>query len=669
MKAQLDSVNLIVFKEKNNSKKINLFIQASEKFSGQTVALDFATRAYQLAIKNDDDNLIGNSASIVSQELFNLKKTDSVSYYQEIAIDKFRNTKNTKELFDVLIKKFRFLRTQGKQEQAFEIYNEMKELAEKIGDPLNSAILAFNTGSLFADISNTDKAISYYNNALKLYTKINDWKGIANCYLKLGQQYTNKGYTDLSVEYFERGLAIDLKYNDNQIRTDFLIAIGNVYYTLNNYEKALYYYKEALLHDQKTTNKSSIVLKNNIGVALLELKRFKEAKSYIIEAYFSDCKARDKADYASNLAAIYQQLGDYESAMNYMEVYTRMNDSLNEDLYQKNLSETEAKYNNEKREEQNKLLGERLENKSKQIYFALAGIVLLIGFAFFIFRGLRQQSKANKALEEKNKIIEEKNIIVEEQHKDITDSIKYAERIQKAILPPDMLWQSILPQSFVYYQPKDILSGDFYWIEETPEHIFIAAADCTGHGVPGALMSIVNYNLLNKAVLEQGLTKASEILSGVNKWLTLSLHQTFQESAVRDGMDVSLCVINKVTKQLNYAGAFNSIYIVNGNQVKELLPDKQPVGAFIEDNIKDFTDKFYQLTEQDVVYMFTDGYADQFGGVKGKKYKYRNLQELLIKNHQKPFTEQKIIIEKTMNAWKGNLEQIDDMLLIGYKIS
>jgi serine phosphatase RsbU (regulator of sigma subunit) len=353
--------------------------------------------------------------------------------------------------------------------------------------------------------------------------------------------------------------------------------------------------------------------------------------------------------------------------MDFMDIYVRINDSLNSAMYVTNLSEVEAKYRNEKQEEQNILLNERLKNKSLQIYFALAAILLLAGLAFFIFRGLRQKNKANLALAEKNKIIEEKNIIVEEQHKDITDSIKYAQRIQQAILPPDKLWSNILPQSFVFYQPKDILSGDFYWIEETAEHIFIAAADCTGHGVPGALMSIVNYNLLNRAVLEHGLTDAGAILDSVNKYLTLSLHQTFQESAVRDGMDVSLCVINKTSKKMNFAGAFNSIYLIRNNEIQEFIPDKQPVGAFIEDNIKPFKNQTFQLIENDVIYMFTDGYADQFGGPKGKKYKYKQLQQLLLDSHAKSFAEQKSIIKKSINDWKGNLEQVDDILLLGYK--
>jgi serine phosphatase RsbU (regulator of sigma subunit) len=525
-----------------------------------------------------------------------------------------------------------------------------------------------NMGLLFSSIKDIEKSISYFGKSLQLYSKIKDWKGIAKCYLNLGNSNSSKGYTDLAIECFEKGLEIDAKYNNNEKKAEFLSGIGTIYFNLLNNEKALYFYKEALKVQEVVKPNDVVFLKNNIGVVLMELERYNEAKSYLIEAYFSSSNPRNKADYAFNLAQMYEQLGDYKSAIDFMDTYVRLNDSLNNAIYTKNLSETEAKYQNEKREEQNILLSERLKNKSLQIYFALAAILLLVGLAFFIFRGLRQKNKANIALSDKNKIIEEKSLLVEEQHKDITDSIKYAQRIQQAILPPDKLWNNILPQSFVFYQPKDILSGDFYWIEETTEHIFIAAADCTGHGVPGALMSIVNYNLLNRAVLEHGLTNAGAILDSVNKYLTLSLHQTYQESAVRDGMDVSLCVINKKTKKMDFAGAFNSIYLIRNNAIQEFIPDKQPVGAFIEDNIKPFTSQSFQLLENDVVYMFTDGYADQFGGPKGKKYKYKQLQHLLLSSYTKPFDEQNQIFKSAINDWKGSLEQVDDILLLGYKI-
>ena len=668
MFSQLDSVSLALAKENNSIKKIDILLEASKTYSNSELSLQFSKQAYSLAIKTDDKISLAKAADQLSIELYKAELFDSIPYYQEIAITNFKLRNNVDGLFKVLLKKAKFLKKINKPEKAFDVYKELIDLAEKSESTLMLAEVYENMGLLFSSIKDIEKSISYFSKSLKLYSKIKDWKGIAKCYLNLGNSNSSKGYTDLAIECFEKGLEIDAKYNNNEKKAEFLSGIGTVYFNLSNNEKALYFYKEALKVQEIMKPNEVVFLKNNIAVVLMDLERYKEAKPYLIEAYYSSDNARTKADYAFNLAQMFEHLDDYKSAIDFMDTYVRLNDSLNNAIYTKNLSETEAKYQNEKREEQNILLSERLKNKSLQIYFALAAILLLVGLAFFIFRGLRQKNKANIALSDKNKIIEEKSLLVEEQHKDITDSIKYAQRIQQAILPPDKLWNNILPQSFVFYQPKDILSGDFYWIEETTEHIFIVAADCTGHGVPGALMSIVNYNLLNRAVLEHGLTNAGAILDSVNKYLTLSLHQTYQESAVRDGMDVSLCVINKKTKKMDFAGAFNSIYLIRNNAIQEFIPDKQPVGSFIEDNIKPFTSQSFQLLENDVVYMFTDGYADQFGGPKGKKYKYKQLQHLLLSSYTKPFDEQNQIFKSAINDWKGSLEQVDDILLLGYKI-
>ncbi len=663
--AQLDSVMAIVNKEYSVAKKINILITACDSLTNNKLTLLFSNKAYRLALSQNNKDLIARTAYQKSIELYKSKINDSVICYLDKAIFNYKKNSNNEGLYNALLKKFRFYKTELKSQLAFGVYKDLLKVTEELNEPEKLATVYRNMGSLFNDFEDSEKSIDFYTKALNIYTKTNDYKSTITCLRVLGDAHIVKSHNDMAMEYFSRGLSISKK-NRNYEKAKLLTGIGNLFYSLNNFEKALLYFKEAL---SCPDSEDIIVLKNNIGVSLMELKKYKEAKPYLIEVYFSETSpTRNKADFASNLSAIYQNLGDYQNALSFLETYISLSDSLNKVQYAQDLSETEAKYRNEKQEEQNILLSERLKNKSLQIYFALAGILLLAGLVFFIFRGLRQKNKANLALAEKNKIIEEKNIIVEEQHKDITDSIKYAQRIQQAILPPDKLWESILPNSFIFYQPKDILSGDFYWIEETAEHLFLAAADCTGHGVPGALMSIVNYNLLNKAVVEQGLNNAGAILSGANKWLTQSLHQTYQESAVRDGMDVSLCVIDKKTKILNFAGAFNSIYIINGNNVTELLPDKQPVGAFIEDNIKDFNNQYHQLKEGDVVYMFTDGFADQFGGPKGKKYKYKNLQQLLINNQFKPFYEQKIIVSQAINDWKGGLEQIDDMLLIGFKI-
>jgi serine phosphatase RsbU (regulator of sigma subunit) len=663
--AQTDSINLLLSKEGNPEKKTDILLRAANTYSGSERSITFSKQAYGIAVKTGKANLIARAAEALSLALYEHSPNDSVTKYLDIATENYASSGDKKGLYNTLSNKTKLLLAAGNTKEAFNVNKQLISIAEELNDAELMANAYSRMGRLFYRIDDTEKSLFYYQKALKLFKQKNNLAGIEKTYCQLGDCYTNKSHYDLAIECYERGLEVNKQTSDPEQKVNFLVGIGNVYYNLDNNEKALYFYKEALANSFEKDNN---FIKNNIASVLMNMDRYKEAKPYLLEFYYLSTVPDDKAVGAFNLAQTYEQLGDYNSAMDFMDIYVRINDSLNSARYSSNLSEIEAKYRNEKQEEQNILLNERLKRKSLQIYFALAAILLLSVLAFFIFRGLRQKNKANKALAEKNKIIHEKSIIVAEQHKDITDSIKYAQRIQKAILPPDRLWSSILPQSFVFYQPKDILSGDFYWIEDTPEFIFIGAADCTGHGVPGALMSIVNYNLLNKAVLERGLTDAGSILDSVNKSLTQSLHQTFQESAMRDGMDISLCVINKATRQMNYAGAYNSIYIVRNNEIKELMPDKQPVGAFMEDNIKPFTNQYFQLSDQDVVYMFSDGYADQFGGPKGKKYKYKKMQALLLENHQKPFAVQKAIAAASINEWKGNLEQVDDILLLGFRL-
>lgn len=660
---------VLVNKESEASKQIEIIEDYIIKSETPVQTIHLARKAYDLAKLAKDEALIARAGLLLSKTFYQNQSQDSADYYVDFSEKKYNSLNDYDGLFKACLFKAEVLKRNGKLLRSLDYTNKCIDMAEHLDDPEKKAVAYFKMALLFISQNDVEKQILYFNKALQLYQQVNNINEVENCYYRLGNCYISKNYYDFAIEYFERGLALNQTTKNCTYKVNFLSGIGHVYFNLSNNEKALFYFKEALAIQQNCAPDNVMFLKNNIGVVLMDMERYAEAKPYLIEFYFYTKNLRDKADGAFNLAQVYEQLGDYKSSIDFMDTYVRINDSLNNVIYSKNLSEIEAKYRNEKQEEQNILLKERVKNKSRQIYLALAGIALLAGMLFFIFRGLRQKQKANIELEEKNKIIEEKNAIVEEQHKDITDSIKYAERIQKAILPPDKLWHKILPQSFVFYQPKDILSGDFYWIEETSSHIYVAAADCTGHGVPGALISIVNFNLLNKAVLEQGLKEAGEILDCVNVWLTEALHQTYQESTVRDGMDISLCVIDKLTRKMNYAGAFNSIYIVNGEMVNELRADKQPVGAFIEDNIKKFTNKYHQLHENDVVYMFTDGYADQFGGENGKKFKYKNLQHLLLEVHTHPFHEQKILVSQAINGWKGKLEQIDDILLLGFKIS
>lgn len=251
--------------------------------------------------------------------------------------------------------------------------------------------------------------------------------------------------------------------------------------------------------------------------------------------------------------------------------------------------------------------------------------------------------------------------------KQVTDSIHYAKRIQVAILPPNNLVKDILPQSFVLYKPKDIVSGDFYWIDRKGDWCYFAAVDCTGHGVPGAFMSIVGYNLLKDILKTTERVEPSVIMDIMNDGVAHTLHASTSDEQTKDGMDMTLCAINYHTLELQFAGAFNPLYIVRGNELLQYKADKFPVGMFVGGK-RNFTNNKVQLQKGDTIYIFSDGYADQFGGPKGKKFMAGNFRNLLIEASKLPIDSQKDMLNKTLEAWRGNLEQVDDILIIGVTV-
>jgi len=327
----------------------------------------------------------------------------------------------------------------------------------------------------------------------------------------------------------------------------------------------------------------------------------------------------------------------------------------------------------------------------KPWFIALCGfIVLLIVVVFIKFRE-RQLIKEKLILEEKvierTEEVVQKSAEIEQKNKDIIDSITYAKRIQDSILPSDEAFVRELTDTFVLFQPKDIVSGDFYWLYRKDDKILFASVDCTGHGVPGAFMSIVGYNLLDKIVGEYGITEPSEILNQLNKGVEETLRKDADKSAIKDGMDITLCSFDKKTKILEYAGAYNPLYIVSTNvladkettlvpdmetesgvKLYEIKADRFPIGSYAESTSR-YTNHVIKLSKGDTVYLFSDGFADQFGGPSGKKFRYKQFKQLFLEINAKSMDEQKQILEKSLADWKGSMEQIDDVIVIGSRLS
>ncbi|MFO7754957.1 MAG: SpoIIE family protein phosphatase [Bacteroidales bacterium] len=301
------------------------------------------------------------------------------------------------------------------------------------------------------------------------------------------------------------------------------------------------------------------------------------------------------------------------------------------------------------------------------IYFVLAALVVYLVIRYQTStliktrRLLREKEKAYEKIERQRRELELKN-------RNITDSIVYASYMQQALLPSEDYFYSIIPDSFIFFKPKDIVSGDFYWITKKDNKIFVVAADCTGHGVPGALMSMIGVELLNKLILDQGIQQPSEILEIMGKGIARTFSSATDDSnaLLKDGMDIGLCAIDEQKAEIQYSGAFFPMYIIRDNKLIEIKGDRISLGVPGEIS---FTNKTQKIEPGDIIYLFSDGYADQFGGPANKKFMYRRFRHLLLTIHKFPVDEQKAIINESIESWSKGVEQVDDMIVIGMRPS
>lgn len=308
--------------------------------------------------------------------------------------------------------------------------------------------------------------------------------------------------------------------------------------------------------------------------------------------------------------------------------------------------------------------------KTTTFYVAVSVAAVLLLFLIYRWR-VRKIKREKRVLEEKvterTKELAQKSEELAEKNKDIMDSINYAKKIQKAILPEDRAIQHGLRDSFVLYLPKDVVSGDFYWYGERGDIRVITAVDCTGHGVPGAFMSMIGSNLLSQIVLEKGVTDAGQILENLNVGVQKALKQGTDAQETNDGMDISLCTINTATLEVKWAGAYNPLYLIRGGEVQKFKADKYPIGGAHMELDRTYQTHTIQAEKDDALYMFSDGFVDQFGGPKGKKFMGKRFQRLLLDVHQQPMEEQREVLYKALKEWTGDLEQVDDVCVIGVR--
>ncbi len=587
--------------------------------------------------------------------------------------------------------------------QALECYHRSLRIQENIKDKGGIASSLNNIGAIYQNQNNNDKALEFFNKSLKIQEEINDKIGIAYTLNNIGRIYDSKNDIQKALEYHYQSLNVRKAINDKVGIANSLNNIGAIYVkqsesnstikTDSLLKKALDCHEEGLKHQKEIGDKKGIAYSLN-SIAGIQLK-LNQIELALQNAKLSLHIAQElgypiSISVASKLLSeIYAQLGSYKEAFEMQLLYKQMADSLNNEINRKAAIQKSFQYIYGKKSaadsvrviEERKVFDVQIKQEKTQrtaLYIGIGLIALFTAFIYNRFRITRKQKeiielqktevdKQRELADSRRDIAESQKEIIEEKQKEILDSIHYAKRIQQAMLTSESYFNDHLKADcFIFYKPKDIVSGDFYWAIAQNHKFYIATSDCTGHGVPGAFMSLLNINFLNENVVERGIYDPAKILNEQRKEIINALNPKGTENS-KDGMDCVLCAFDLENHKLDFAGANNPVWLIRDNKLIEYKGDKMPVGKHNRDQ-ESFNLKTIDLQKGDVIYTLTDGFSDQFGGPNGKKFMSKNLKALLLTNAHLPMTEQKILLETTFKNWVGNLEQVDDVTLIGVRI-
>jgi serine phosphatase RsbU (regulator of sigma subunit) len=707
-------------------------------FSGiQPKLIDLGERNIQRAKKLEDFSGAGTAAKNTAAFFYYGGDYNTAEEYYKKSLKLYKQAEDLKGIAAANQNLGNIYSQRGNWKQALDYYFESLKSYEAIDDQAGAARVLDAIGNVYNASSNvagsTDqdlvkKALDYYHRALELKKKMNNERGLIASYLYIGDMFFTamtdsvrnlrdsadagqierviQQQGDSALFYFMEAKKLNEIYQNPQYEGMLSDGIAQVFLRKQKYDSAYSYFKNSLSAKEQMGNAFGIAsTKYYLGNFFSNTGQNDSALIYYNEAL--DIAQNINADQVERdislaLGQIYMNEEEFEQSANFYRNFINLNDSLQNEENTRRMTQLEMQYEFDKKE---KIREEEAKRQRVILYFFIAGFLLMVFMALLIFRSYRVKQKANRMLEEKNLEISQKNVMlnqqneeieaqrdeiesqrdfvitqrdkIAEQNKNITDSIVYAQRIQQAVLPPESFIKSLLPEHFILFKPRDIVSGDFYWAGRRDNKTVITAADSTGHGVPGAFMSLLGVSFLNEIISEFNgeELKPHEILNRLRTKIKTSLRQTGEAKESKDGMDMALCVIDPETKELEYAGANNSMLRVRDNELTKFKADRMPVGVHYRDE-QSFRTQTIKAQAGDVYYIFSDGYVDQFGGEKGRKFMLPRFKELILENHKKPMTEQKTVFDQTIEAWRKHPstslnephEQLDDILVIGFKI-
>ncbi|MFN8258739.1 MAG: SpoIIE family protein phosphatase [Bacteroidales bacterium] len=576
--------------------------------------------------------------------------------------------------------------------------------------------------SVYLNARMYQEAIDSYIESADLNDKAGNDANNLKIYNNIGIIYWEIGQVKNSQKFYEKKLTLARRYNNKYEISIGIMDVAQIMITSRQYEKALGTLEEAwkVSHDinnPKLIGTCAWLMSQCYSAAgnkkkAEEFNKIYEAnKSYITRDAIKEREEGFKEDISDQKKIANQYLFERDLLKERAELDEKIaafeKDSLNRvlkaqqdsiDIIETKRSKdslTIANLNKDKIINENIKKSLEIQNENQKLWL-FGGSIILLFLAMLIVGSvfvLRQRRRDNKELERRNLLIEkerdekesknlelsEANMHIQLQNKGIMQSINYAQRIQEAMLPKQQILKSLMPDSFIFFKPRDIVSGDFYWFDEVVKKkngsttqtdgdnihkIFVSAVDCTGHGVPGAFMSMLGFNLLND-IVRRGTTESNKILNSLHEGIRKSLNQVSTQN--RDGMDMALCVIDPVNKIMEYSGAQNPLIYIQDGQVYRVRGNKFPVGGFQLEN-HNFTKHLISIDKPTTCYIFSDGFPDQFGGPDGRKFMAKNFRDLLYEIYQMPMDEQEKILDLVINEWMGNNEQTDDILVIGFRI-
>lgn len=644
-------------------------------------AVDYGLEAKQLSEKIDFKEGLAQAYKMIGLGYFMQGNYMEALRNWEPALELFEQFGDDQLVANMLSNLGSAYYTTGNSVEAIEYSLRALKFAEEMGDSLRIGTLLNTIGLVYSEQASTvDTARSYYLRTLEIAEAIAYKELVYVSYVNLGEIHMEMDLLDSALYFFEKSLSI---LNSNIDISASLTYIGNIYAQNEDYPRAFQYYKDAFeLAEMEDAQREKVM--SLLGMASVyesqnnhdgAIESFKKAEIIAEEIGLNT----ELSAIYEGLASNYAEISDFDNAYMYLSLQNTIDNTIYRIDSEKRANNLIFSYQMEKKQDEIAILEQQseidsLNSRRQKAIIISTGLFGLLLLAMAV--GLNQRMKFVRKTNEK----------INAQKELITDSISYAQRIQSAILPsPSTLKALMPPDHFVILRPKDIVSGDFYWIKEVQDHLVIVGADCTGHGVPGAFMSMLGITMLNDLINDRCFSTPAEILGQLRQQIKDMLLQDEDDEEQKDGMDMALAILNKKTRELHYAGANNPLYVVrhmeqpvNGGLEKyrslevedyrliELKADKQPVGAHWEETR--FTTHSIYLQEKDSFYLFSDGFVDQFGGPNRKKYKSLPFKRLLLSLQHKPMIQQAEIIEQTFLDWKGQHEQIDDISVIGVRV-